>query len=795
MRIQPLFLSLVLAIGLTGCNGTSGENGDDPFANDNATPPLAGVSIQLTLLDSQCQSVNNNSFALGEQLCIRALVSENGRAKGGEIVNFSAGLGGLSSASKLTASQGIAEVKLNSTDSTAGAATLTASVGEASAQLNYEFLAADVVNPAIPQVILRMLDDDNSPINRFKVGDKAKLQATVTDAAQQPLSDVIVRFQAERGELQATDALSQEKGIAEVLLTAGDDDLGAAEATAQFSVDDKTYITRLNYEVLAADAVDNQVIKFGHFASNGAFIDNQIGSSLDEALSAGGSLGLNVAVVTEQNGQIQRLLSPTLVTFTSICAQNGDAKVDEQITTVNGEASTTYEDIRCAGNTDIVSAAITLNSTVLTISKNIQIQPESVGSIAFVSADPDNIVLQGTGGQNNVSVSTVTFQVNGALGNPLAQQQVDFALNTKTGGLSLSPATGRTNSLGQVSTRVSAGNVPTASMKLEDNTQINTQSDLLTVNTGLPDQNSMTLSFSDLNPEAFDISGQRVTVTASLADTFNNPVPDGTAVAFTAEGGSIEPRCTTISGLCSVIWTSANPRPIDHRVTILATAVGHETLLDSNGNNVYDDQDGDAITDNDGSGFKQSTPSRSGFVDLAEAWRDDNENGSRDINEIFLDFDADGDYDLGNQQFDGPQCTHASKCGANSLHVRKAQVLVMSSSEAVLNLYDGASMADLAPLTSIARGSSATYRLEFADTAGQPIASGSTIRITTSAGTLAGNTGFTMPMTNKADKGELDFVLTNELASGAPSVTATIEILVTSPREIESSLVLPVALL
>jgi hypothetical protein len=38
-------------------------------------------------------------------------------------------------------------------------------------------------------------------------------------------------------------------------------------------------------------------------------------------------------------------------------------------------------------------------------------------------------------------------------------------------------------------------------------------------------------------------------------------------------------------------------------MTILATAIGHETLFDANGNNSYEDSDGSPITDNTYSGF------------------------------------------------------------------------------------------------------------------------------------------------------------------------------------------------
>jgi hypothetical protein len=143
--------------------------------------------------------------------------------------------------------------------------------------------------------------------------------------------------------------------------------------------------------------------------------------------------------------------------------------------------------------------------------------------------------------------------VTGESGYLLSQQKVSFSLNTQTGGLALSQLTGVTNSQGQDSTTVSAGNVPTsvrvtAKVKTATGEIVSSQSDLLLVNTGLPDQNSFTLSASTLNPEANSISGQTVTFVTRLADTFNNPVLDGTSVSFSTEGGVIEASCITTNG-------------------------------------------------------------------------------------------------------------------------------------------------------------------------------------------------------------------------------------------------------
>jgi hypothetical protein len=50
--------------------------------------------------------------------------------------------------------------------------------------------------------------------------------------------------------------------------------------------------------------------------------------------------------------------------------------------------------------------------------------------------------------------------------------------------------------------------------------------------------------------------------------------------------GVVESSCLTSAGVCAVTWTTTQPRPTNGRGTVLATAIGHETLCDSNGNNV-----------------------------------------------------------------------------------------------------------------------------------------------------------------------------------------------------------------
>ncbi|MFT6896105.1 MAG: hypothetical protein ACJA13_000502 [Paraglaciecola sp.] len=800
MRSMFAVCFMVLAVAtLSSCGGgLSGENGSEPFGSGAVTDTQATYSIVLQTLDEQC-ATEQQSFVAGASLCVRAALSEDGTAVSGEIITFSGALGSLSTFTKLTDSQGIAQIELTSDSSVVGASTLSASAGEASVASNYEFLASNTGLTPQASMTITMLTN-GQVTNRFQADKQVQIQALVIDANEVPVAGAIVSFTAQRGTLNTDSALTDNNGVAQVTLAASDIDIGAGVASAQASIDSLALSGALNYEVQSVNAIDQQNIRLGHFDDDNVFVPNLIGVSTrdingDVTISAGATLGLSVAIVDDKD---QRILTQTPISFSSNCVADALASIDNQVNTINGVASATYEDQTCAGgsgNNDIIVASLLVNNTTVSISQDIVIQPESIGSLGFISADPTTIVLRGTGGQGTKSVSTIVFQVNGALGNPLAQQQVFFNLNTATGDLSLTPTSGFTNSQGQVSTHVNAGDVPTAvrvtaRVTTDSGTEVLTQSDLLSVNTGLPDQNSMTLSADNLNPEAYDISGQDVNLVVRLADTFNNPVPDGTTVNFTTEGGVVQPSCSTTAGACSVIWTSADPRTPNHRITILATAIGHETLFDSNGNNLYDDADGPGFTDGTDSGFGTSLYGPTGFVDMSEAWRDDNENGTRDDGEIFLDFDNEGHFNDADGKFNGPQCTASNCSDDNSLHVRKALVLVMSSSAAQIDIEDNSDSVvasnyqATSPATAIARNSAQSFTLVFADTVRQPIASGSTIVISSSAGQLSGQTNFTMPSTAKNTESRATFILENDMTE---ITSASIEVVIISPSGVASS--------
>jgi len=179
----------------------------------------------------------------------------------------------------------------------------------------------------------------------------------------------------------------------------------------------------------------------------------------------------------------------------------------------------------------------------------------------------------------------------------------------------------------------------------EDNGPQNNQTENNpTADVGDPDSFSLSREESVV-AQADGIDGKTTKVTIRLAGNLNNPAVPPTTVYFTTEGGNIESSCTTTDGKCSVTWESSRPRLKDGRATILAYAQGAESFKDLNSNGFFDGDD--KLT-----------------VDLREAFRDDNENGARDLDELFVQYPtqitvesgSDAEYDTADGKYAGPKC-------------------------------------------------------------------------------------------------------------------------------------------
>jgi hypothetical protein len=197
-------------------------------------------------------------------------------------------------------------------------------------------------------------------------------------------------------------------------------------------------------------------------------------------------------------------------------------------------------------------------------------------SVQFVLATPadKSIVIQGQGGNGRTETATLTFKVVDTFGNPLAGQQVDFT--TTSADVVLNNKNGKTDAAGQVVMTVNSGSKP-ATFRVQatlpgtaanGKAEISTLSDTIVVTTGLPTQRSFSMSADIFNVEGWDFDSSPSTAAAHLqvllADAFGNPVPDGTAIVFQTNAGSVGSSdrggCNTVNGGCSVDFRAQNPR-------------------------------------------------------------------------------------------------------------------------------------------------------------------------------------------------------------------------------------------
>lgn len=633
--VRCFAVTLIAAVGLAACG-----DAEDTAGTQNTTTSAGGtvVSIKLTRT-SDGSAISTISSGAPGTLTVNIKKSD-GTHPAGALVTFTTTLGVLSptTGSALSDSSGDAEIQLLA-GSTPGAGTVTAQakVGTETISVSLNFAVADTsVNGY--SLSLSLADPNGTATNSVSADAPGTLSATLTDGDGNPVDGAIVVFKTIVGLLTPANgaAITNASGVASITLTYNTT-LGADSVTATATANSETLTSTLNYQVAPPS------IQLG--STSGTFTQGAllVGAS---PLSAGATTTVTANVVDASG---TAFTTPLNVTFTSLCASANTSTIDATVTAINGQAVATYQAAGCVG-TDTITARVDFGGSTFSATGTVVVNADSVGSIAFVSAEPNLIAIKGTGGAGLSETSTVTFRVLGTLGLPISNQLVTFALNTDVGGIALTSASGYTNGDGNVSTVVQAGNVATSARVTASvtvgATVISTQSDQLAVSTGVPDQNSTSISVSARNPEAFDFDGTEVTVIARMADHFNNPVPDGTTIYFTAEGGAIEPQCQTDNGTCEVTWRSQNPRPVDHRVTLLMTAVGNESFYDEDGDGAYSNGDGEPYGDVNANGVLDepfTDANANGVFD--EPFVDGNTNVTYDFGETFVDYNDNGRYD------------------------------------------------------------------------------------------------------------------------------------------------------
>jgi hypothetical protein len=797
---------------LVGCGGGDGGLSNDGSGNKDEDPVVISLALSNTTVSGQ------------EPVVVKATITKKGVATPNSVVTFSTDLGAFSpsSGTALTNEEGIAEIILTA-GNIRGAGTITASVtsGEENT-ISFNTQGDDIVVGDI-NITVALVDGDGNPTKTITSSKPGKVVATVNGIT----TPLIVTFVTTHGEIPIATAITNDNNQASVDILAGGS-LGSGTVTASIESGEtgKVLLT-----------VGSSTVSMG---SGTPFVEGIADISLAQ-ISAGGTTVVSVTIVDDQGNLFTE---PVDVNFSSSCSSLSipSAEISSPITTSNGVATSTYLAKGCVGD-DPINATANAGGINLSATASVNVLAANAGSIEFISAAPENISILGTGSLGGSESSIVKFRVLDTNANPINNRLVNFSLNTDVGGIQLIPESATTNNLGIVQTVINSGTVAT-SVRVQatiDGTdpQVSSQSSVLVVSTGIPDQDSFSLSATILNPEGWDRDGTTVEVTARLADAYNNPVPDGTAVSFTTEGGSIEPSCITTKGACTVTWTSQLPRPEGHvlahnsndeynfftnqpdvlhppqqfnslgqkyggRATIIATAIGEESFPDLNGNARFDASEMAAFLGTDISGEN---------YDLKEAFADYNEDGFYNPGETnaaeeiggeleeFLDFNNDGTFTANDGKYNGVLCSIPSHAGCSenkSVNVRAQLVLVMSGSnplmvvnstnDAVSPTYDHDNDTDTAAIANpdfnsndafvyISGENTGFVTLTISDLHNQPMPAGTKITFAPSVGGGATPSSFVWP--NDNHNGGLTFSVgikgAKEPASGVLSVTVETE--------------------
>ncbi len=428
--------------------------------------------------------------------------------------------------------------------------------------------------PAAPTLTLTL---DRSSISSALPGE---VTATLKDAEGRAVAGQVVSFTVPGG-LAVTNvatALSNEQGLARVVLSpASPSGAGAGTLEARTNVGLSELRRSIGFQVNAT------TVNLGFEPLASGFVLAEYGQTTLTLRLDGAST-----------------LAPVSVSVTSPCIDQGKAELSPaSFTATASSVEVQYRDKGCGAlqRSDEITAAVvgSAQSARLTLS----LSRPNVSSLAFIEARPEVLYLKGSGAES----AELVFEVRDASGNPLANETVDFALQTGAGGVRLNdhPADvitqARSGADGRVIARVNAGTVPTAvrvraSIALSPTETVSTVSSNLGIAVGLPAQRNFSLAQQTINIEGMDRDGTPNVYTVRAADRSGNPVPPGTSINFVAEGGQIEgvKQITLSNGLAvaPVNFFSQQPKPADGRVTVTAYAFGEESFIDLNGNNVHD---------------------------------------------------------------------------------------------------------------------------------------------------------------------------------------------------------------
>ena len=760
---------LATALLLAGCGG--GTTLTNPTGGGGGGGGGTATAAKLTLASAKAAILADGSTTAS----LTALALDANNVVVANIpVTFAATSGGLAVGSTKTDVAGTIGATLSTgNDPTIRTITVTASAGSLTATVAVQVIANGSSSPVAAVTVM-----SDSPTIVSDGSQVANITAYVRDVSNNLIPNVPVVFSASSGGIASSAPTTDATGTAKaVLSTAADPTLRTITVKATVG----THSATVPVQVVAGTGAVTLQMGSG---TGAAFTPSTIAIQ-NPALSAGGSTSLQV-VLQQSDGTLYN--QSATINFSSACAAQSQATLTPSVTTTTGIATATYSASGCS-NSDTITATTTIGGHQLSATGTVTVALAAIGSISFVSVGNPIIALKGIGSTSLPERTTVTFRVYDQGGSPRANATVKFSLNTSVGGVALLNNTAQSNVDGTVQTIVQSGTVATP-VRVTATVQgvvptIATQSSQLTISTGIPAQDSFSLSVKCPNVETWRKDDVQVPVTALLADRFHNPVPDGTAVLFYTEGGQIQAQCSTQitngAAACTVNWTSANPRaPRDAtlpaclsgspvagtcdrsgRSSLIAIAIGEESFVDANGNGQFDVGES--------------------YTDKAERFLDANENGIYDPGEFFYDFNGDFVRDAPDGIFNGVLCNDPARCNAaaQSTGIDAHNMIIMSDG-APSNLAPapGTALADL----SLAAGTG-IYSFYVADVNFNPLPAGTTVAasVTGTGLALAAGSPTTYTIPCMTEPGSYAFVVQATAGTAMAGESGTLFLTITAP--------------
>lgn len=442
----------------------------------------------------------------------------------GARIDFSTTRGSITSPI-LTDLSGEARAVLQSASQT-GAANITASFGALTQSTTVNFVALPTVNSILLSVVSASLDADGA--------DRTTITATVLDGTDAPMPDgtpVIFSITGGGGSLISPNVVTED-GDASVTYVAGTSPGVVTVRASSGSITRNVSLTLVPVEAagLTLSAGSSTVLADG---LSSTILTATVSDAFNNPVAAG-----------------------TVVNFATSLGSL------EAITTTNAAGLATAR-LR-AGRFETGLARVTASSGEALRSVDVQFVSEAANHIVIVELDRPRIGIIGTG---SPQTATLTLEVRDRNGIPVDANHsatVSFTI-VPTGGAtdaSLAVASAVTNDRGRIAAVVRSGSEAGVVEVRASIGGIVSQPIRVAVHGDLPDPDHFSISFERVNIEGLVVDGIRNGVTARVGDANGNPVPDSTAVWFTANYGLIQGSAFTDEHGEATVWeVTAGPHP------------------------------------------------------------------------------------------------------------------------------------------------------------------------------------------------------------------------------------------